>query len=76
MFPMDKETELKKLGERVRQIRKSKGMTQVQLAHSLGKDQQSIQMLEKGKFNPTYFYLTEIAEGLKVSPKDFFEDEM
>lgn len=67
MFPMDKEAALVKLGKQIQRIRKNKGMTQVQLAHSLNKDQQSIQRLEAGKFNPSYIYLTEIATGLGVS---------
>jgi len=67
MFPMDKETALTTLGKHIRAIRKSKGITQKQLAHSLNKDQQSIQRLEAGKINPSYYYLTEIAEGLDVA---------
>jgi len=67
---MEKEVLLKKLGERIRDIRKDKGITQVQLAHSIGKDQQSIQRLEAGNINPSYYYLHEIAEGLKVSLED------
>ncbi|SDS84265.1 Helix-turn-helix [Mucilaginibacter mallensis] len=63
---MEKEALLKKLGERIRDIRKEKGITQVQLAHSIGKDQQSIQRLEAGNINPSYYYLCEIAEGLDV----------
>lgn len=42
-------------------------ITQAELAHAIGKDQQSIQRLEAGKINPSYFYLYEIAEGLQVS---------
>jgi transcriptional regulator with XRE-family HTH domain len=61
---MEKEALLKKLGERIREIRKEKGITQVKLAHSMGKDQQSIQRLEAGNVNPSYYYLREIAEGL------------
>jgi len=61
---MEKEVLLKKLGERIREIRKEKGITQVKLAHSLGKDQQSIQRLEAGNVNPSYYYLHEIATGL------------
>jgi len=61
-----KEGLLKKLGERIRQIRIDKGITQVQLAHSIGKDQQSIQRLEAGNINPSFFYLNEIARGLDV----------
>ena len=61
-----KELLLKKLGERIRDIRKNKGITQVQLAHSIGKDQQSIQRLEAGNINPSYYYLCEIAGGLNI----------
>jgi len=64
---MEKEVLLKKLGERIREIRKEKGITQVQLAHSIGKDQQSIQRLEAGNINPSFYYLYEIANGLDVS---------
>jgi putative transcriptional regulator len=51
-----------------------KAITQVQLAHSIGKDQQSIQRLEAGKMNPTYYYLTEIATGLKISLPELLRD--
>ena len=63
---MNKEVLLKDLGEKIRGIRKDKGITQVQLAHSIGKDQQSIQRLEAGNINPSYIYLQEIADGLSV----------
>lgn len=66
MFPMDKEALLIRLGARIRQLRNEKAMTQVQLAHAIGKDQQSIQRLEAGKINPSYYYLYEIATGLNV----------
>jgi putative transcriptional regulator len=64
---MNKEVLLQDLGIRIRIIRKDKGITQVQLAHAIGKDQQSIQRLEKGNINPSYVYLQEIANGLNVS---------
>jgi putative transcriptional regulator len=63
---MEKEILLKNLGARIREVRKQKGISQKDLAHSIGKDQQSIQRLEAGNINPTYFYLCEIAEGLKT----------
>lgn len=63
---MNKEVLLKDLGERIRIIRKEMGITQVQLAHSIGKDQQSIQRLETGNINPSYIYLQEIADGLNI----------
>jgi len=64
---MKKEELLKDLGERIRTIRKDKGITQLQLAHSIGKDQQSIQRLEAGNVNPSYIYLQEIADGLSIT---------
>lgn len=67
MFPMEKETLLKNLGARLREIRNEKGISQKDLAHSIGKDQQSVQRLEAGNINPTYYYLCEIADGLDVS---------
>ena len=70
---MEKEVLLKKLGERVREIRLEKGMTQKELANSIDKDQQSIQRLEAGNMNPTIYYLREIAVGLNAELKDIVE---
>jgi putative transcriptional regulator len=67
-----KEKLVEELGARIRQVRKDKNITQVELANSIGKDQQSIQRLESGKINPTYYFLLEVAEGLGVSIEDFF----
>jgi putative transcriptional regulator len=72
---MEKEVLLKKLGERIREIRKEKGITQVQLAHSIGKDQQSIQRLEAGNINPSFYYLVEIAEGLNVTLEEVIKSK-
>lgn len=73
-FQMEKEVLLKKLGERIRDIRKEKGITQVQLAHSIDKDQQSIQRLEAGNVNPSLYYLQQIANGLNVSLEAICKD--
>lgn len=61
---MEKDALLKNLGKRVREMRMQKGISQAQLAHSIDKDQQSIQRLEAGNVNPSYYYLHEIAAGL------------
>lgn len=63
---MEKEVLLKTLGARIRDIRKEKGMSQAELANTIGKDQQSIQRLEAGNINPSYYYLYQIAEGLNI----------
>ncbi|MDB5124824.1 MAG: hypothetical protein JWP94_2953 [Mucilaginibacter sp.] len=70
---MEKEVLLKKLGQRIREIRKKKGISQVQLAHSMNKDQQSIQRLEAGNVNPTIYYLHEIAVGLDTTVAELID---
>jgi putative transcriptional regulator len=67
ILKMIKDKLLKELGNRVSELRKEKGFTQADLAARVKKDQQSIQRLEKGKVNPSYYYLHEIAEGLEIS---------
>ncbi|MEO9485324.1 MAG: helix-turn-helix transcriptional regulator [Ekhidna sp.] len=58
------------LGERIKKAREKQGLTQEQLAYSIGKDQPSINRVEKGKINPSYLYLLELADGLGVSVKE------
>ena len=63
---MDKPEKLAILGNRVREIRISKGFTQTELANIIGKDHPSINKLENGKVNPSYIFLLEVAEGLNA----------
>jgi transcriptional regulator with XRE-family HTH domain len=72
---MDKEKKilLKKVGENIRRIRKAKGFTQVVLASIVNKDQQSMQRLEMGNINPTFYYLYEISKGLEVDIKELLD---
>jgi putative transcriptional regulator len=70
---MDKSEELIQLGLKVRSIRLAKNLTQTELANIIGKDHPSINRLEKGKINPSYIFLLEVAEGLGISIVDFFE---
>lgn len=67
---MKKEELLKKLGLRIRELRIQKKYSQKELAHIVGKDQQSIQRLEAGNINPSYYYLFEISKGLDVNLSD------
>jgi transcriptional regulator with XRE-family HTH domain len=70
---MDKEKLLVELGLRVKRIREEKGLSQTQLANSIGKDQPSVNRLEKGKINPSYVYLLEICDGLGVEINDLLK---
>ncbi len=60
-------------GQKVRSIRLSKKLTQTELANIIGKDHPSINRLEKGKINPSFIFLLEVAEGLEVTISDFFD---
>ena len=70
---MNKEQYLKELGKQIVKLRKERNMSQSELANRCGKDPQSLERVENGKSNPTSYYLYEIAQGLKVSVKDFFD---
>jgi transcriptional regulator with XRE-family HTH domain len=67
---VNKDIALQHLGNRIKKIRLSKKLTQVDLASRANKDQQSIQRLEKGRVNPSYVYLLEICAALGVSLSD------
>lgn len=62
----DKDLILQRLGEQVRRIRLEKGLTQTELANKIGKDHPSINKLENGKVNPSFYFLYEVATGLEV----------
>ncbi|MGN6400968.1 MAG: helix-turn-helix domain-containing protein [Flavisolibacter sp.] len=66
---------LKKIGQRIKQIREEKGITQDNLgiSMSLGKravkeyDKSNVSRLESGKLNPRIFTLYRVAKALDVS---------
>jgi len=62
----NKDEFLVKLGKHIVSIRKSKGMTQSDLAHACFKERQSVERVENGKTNPTAYYLCEIADAMNI----------
>lgn len=70
---MEKSIELVKLGNRIRDLRTSKGLSQAKLGMKILKDQQSIHKVETGEFNPTYLYLLEICEGLEIKISELLD---
>jgi transcriptional regulator with XRE-family HTH domain len=72
---MTKEAFLKKLGKHVTKLREEAGLSQTELAHLCDKDRQSLHKLEKGQFNPSAYYLFEIANGLNRPVKDLLDFE-
>lgn len=62
-----KQKHLTSLGNVVRTKRLEKGISQTALANTIGKDQPSLNRLERGKINPSYLYLIEVCNGLNIS---------
>ncbi len=71
---MELNDQLIKLGLKVRELRLSKSLSQTDLAFKIGKDQPSINRLEKGKINPSILYLLEIANGLEIPVSKLLDD--
>jgi len=62
----------KLLGERIREIRKSKGFTQEQLAEMVGVEPRHISRVEGGYNSPSIERLAKISEALGVPINEFF----
>jgi len=61
------------LGERIKEIRKAKGLTQEQLAELVDIEQKHVSRIELGKNAPTIDRLEMIAKALNVPMGSFFE---
>ncbi len=71
---MELNENLIKLGLKVRELRVAKSLSQTDLAFKIGKDQPSINRLEKGRINPSILYLLEIANGLDIQISELLDD--
>jgi transcriptional regulator with XRE-family HTH domain len=67
--------ELRHLGERVREQRRSKGMTQEALAEALELSVAYVSLIERGGRNPPYTTVVAIARALGVAPSKIVADE-
>ncbi|MNK12767.1 anaerobic benzoate catabolism transcriptional regulator [compost metagenome] len=63
---------LKRLGERAKELRLSKGLTQLEVADKFGSAESTISRLEKGKYNPSYLWLTKFCKALEIDLKELF----
>lgn len=70
---VQKQRLLNKVGARIVELRKKKGLSQRQLAFECGKDPQSLERIENGKSNPTVFYLYEVSKALGISLKELLD---
>lgn len=62
------------LGNRIRQIRLEKHLTQAELAERCECNRNYISMLERGERNPSYKSLVMIAKGLEVKVQELIID--
>ncbi|MCD7779728.1 MAG: helix-turn-helix domain-containing protein [Candidatus Gastranaerophilales bacterium] len=62
-----------RFGMRVKELRKSKNLTQEQLAEKIGMDTQNLCKMENGNHFPQFKNLCKIAEALDVEIKDLFD---
>lgn len=63
----------KKLGLKIKELRKRKGLTQEELAELIQMEQNSISVMESGRNFPTLGTLEKIAIVLDVNLSDFFD---
>lgn len=63
------------IGNKIAEIRKSKGLSQKEIALTIGADRAQYSRIENDKANPTIQTLEKIANALNVQVKDFFNDE-
>lgn len=65
----------KKIGLRIRQMRKSWGLSQIELAEKIGISFQQVQKYEKGSTRISVMRLQQVSEALGVNITAFFEEE-
>jgi transcriptional regulator with XRE-family HTH domain len=75
---MEKSDLLKEVGKRIKEIRESKGMAQVDLAVKIegNIDTTNISRIEAGRTNPTVYTLFRISQALEVPMSDFVNIEL
>jgi transcriptional regulator with XRE-family HTH domain len=61
---------LKELGERIKTIRKEKGITQVELGHRCDLEKPNMNRLENGGTNPTALTLKKICVALEIDMEE------
>ena len=64
-----------KIGNRIRALREEKGITQKDLAFDSDLDRSYIASVENGQRNISIVNVEKIANALKVSLKDFYNDD-
>jgi transcriptional regulator with XRE-family HTH domain len=69
---LDEHAEPLNLAERVRELRKDRGMTLEQAANQAGLARSTLSKIENGQMSPTYEALKKLATGLEISVPQLF----
>ena len=72
---MTDEELLEKLGQRIKQLRSEKGMSQIALAVELNYEKSNMSRLESGRINPKITTLYNVAKALEISLQDLVKVE-
>ena len=70
---MVEKSELQKFGDRVRTLRKAKGLSQEQLAELTGLHRTYIGGIERGERNVSLMNIVRLANALEVPPSDLLQ---
>lgn len=60
-------------GKRVRELRKERGLSQIELAAKVGIDRSYMGFLERGERNPSLEVIAKIADALSVTPDELLK---
>jgi transcriptional regulator with XRE-family HTH domain len=60
-------------GRRLREVRKSAGLTQLELGEKAGMHQHAVARLEAGERDPGWSTVRRLASALNVTPNDFLD---
>lgn len=72
---MDKDQYLKELGIRIINLRKSKGISQIELSIRLGIEDSALRRIEKGKINTGIYTIYKISEALEIPLADLLTNK-
>lgn len=70
----DDRSPLRQFGNRLRELRKERGLSQEGLADTVGLDRSYIGGVERGERNISLLNIMKISRALKISAKDLFKD--
>ena len=64
----------KRLGNNLKKLRTERGITQIEIAQTLGSDRSFVSNIENGKTNPTLSTIANLAKALKIPVSDLFKE--